>query len=244
MNKLACLYINKEVESMFYQDGDSKEYIVYEQEGFNRFLTKVFKWMLMAVLTSGAVAYGVVRLLPYTLVVPVLFVGIIAQIIIVLKMFKLEKLSLKSLFSTFAAYSVTTGITMSVVYYKFSVANIVISFFSAAVFFGVMALYGATTKKDLSEVGSIGFVGLMTIIILTIVNIFLRSSMLNLLLAYAGVAVFLGLTAYDIKKLKDIYCDKNGMVGEREILMGSFTLYLDFMNLFIRILEILGREKK
>lgn len=229
---------------MFYQDRDSREYIVYDQEGFGRFLTRVFKWMLMALLTSGAVAYGVVSLLPTNMAIPVMFVGIIAQIVIVVKMFKLSKLSLKSMFGVFAAYSVTTGITMSVIYYRFSLANIVISFLAAAVFFGVMALYGATTKKDLTKLGSLGVVSLITIIALTLVNIFLRFSVLDLLLAYAGVAVFLALTAYDVKKLKDIYYESNGLVGEREVLMGAFTLYLEFMNLFIRILEILGREKK
>lgn len=229
---------------MFYRDEDSKEYVVYEQEGFTNFLTKVFRWMLMALLTSGIVAYGVVVILPERMKIPVWVIGMVAQIVIFIKMTRINKLSLKSMLATFAAYSVTTGITMSVVYYSFSLANIVISFFAAAIFFGVMAVYGATTKKDLSKIGSLGSVALITIIVLTIANFLLRSSMLNLILAYSGVAVFLGLTAYDIKKLKDIYQERNGLVGEREILLGAFTLYLEFMNLFVNILEILGKEKK
>lgn len=229
---------------MFYQDRDSREYIVYEKEGFSRFLVKVFEWMLVALLASGVVSYGVVSLLPRNMVMPVIIVGIVAQVVTVFKMLNLSKLSFKSMLARFAAYSVTTGITMSVIYYRFSLANIVISFVAAAVFFGVMALYGVTTKKDLTRLGSMGIVALIAIMILTIVNVFLRFSVLDLLLAYAGVAVFLALTAYDVKKLRDIYYEKDGLVSERDVLMGAFTLYLEFMNLFIRVLDILGRDKK
>lgn len=234
----------KEVCFMYYQDKDSREYVVYEQEGFNKFLVKVFKWMFLALLTSGFFSYVVEKVLPMSVVGPVVFAALMVEIVIVVWTYNMKKFGVKKIFGMFIAYSITNGISLSIINYKFSVEDMMIAFFAAAIFFGVMVLYGLRTDKDLTSLGTIGSVALIAIIILTIANIFLGFSVLDLILEYMGVAVFLGLTAYDINMLKSMYYESNGLVGEKEVLLGAFSLYLEFVNLFIRVLRILkGKEK-
>ena len=123
-----------------------------------------------------------------------------------------------------------------------SIANV---FFITAGTFGVMAFLGYTTKKDLTSLGRMMFIGLIGIIIATIVNLFLGSSMLNMIVSYVGVVIFVGLTAYDSQKIKHMLYEADSMDegAQKLALLGSLTLYLDFINLFLMLLRIFGGNK-
>ncbi|MBP5426362.1 MAG: Bax inhibitor-1/YccA family protein [Clostridiales bacterium] len=228
---------------MFYEE---RECEVVETEGFGKFLVRVFAWMFLGVFMSASAAFIVTNLLPIRAVVGVVIGSVVVQIIvaIVIAVVKLNKISYGKLLGLFSIYSISTGAALTLIQYKYSLANIAISFLAAAVFFGVMAFYGATTKKDLTSVGAVSVVTLIAIIAVTVINIFLKFGWLNLVLSYISVAVFLALTAYDVKRLKDIYIDNNGVVSDKIVLWGALDLYLEFVNLFIRILEILGKSEK
>jgi uncharacterized protein len=142
------------------------------------------------------------------------------------------------------AYSVLNGITLSLIFYTYTASSIAFVFFISAAFFGFMSVYGLVTKTDLTSLGSLLFMGLIGIIIASVVNIFLRSSGLNWLISFVGVAVFLGLTAYDSQKIKNIHFSFAGTNKEKNVsIIGALTLYLDFINLFLFILRILGRRR-
>jgi len=142
----------------------------------------------------------------------------------------------------FLGYAALNGLTLTPFVLIFAKATVASAFFISSAMFGGMALWGATTKKDLSSIGSIAFMGLFGIIIASIVNIFLRSSGMQMIISYVGVAVFTGLTAYDVQKLKRL-AHSNHSIGGLAI-MGALTLYLDFINLFIMTLSILGGNRR
>ena len=128
------------------------------------------------------------------------------------------------------------------VYALTSIANV---FFITAGTFAVMAFIGYTTKKDLTSLGRMLFMGLIGIIIATVVNIFLGSSMLNMIVSYVGILVFIGLTAYDSQKIKRLLytADSTDESAQKSALLGSLTLYLDFINLFLMLLRIFGGNR-
>jgi FtsH-binding integral membrane protein len=137
---------------------------------------------------------------------------------------------------------VINGVTLSFIFLAFTQESITSVFFITAATFGAMAAYGYFTKSDLSSWGKILFMALIGIIIATIVNIFLNSSMLNMIVSYAGVLIFVGLTAYDTQKIKErlSMADSADETAQKIALMGALSLYLDFINLFIYLLRIFG----
>jgi FtsH-binding integral membrane protein len=145
----------------------------------------------------------------------------------------------------FLLYSALNGLTMSIIFLIYTSASIASTFFITAGTFGVMSAYGYFTKKDLTSIGNIAFMGLIGIIIASIVNIFLQSSMLYWLVTYAGVLVFVGLTAYDTQKIKkmSLEMDIESEEGSKGAIMGALALYLDFINMFIFLLRIFGQRK-
>ena len=157
----------------------------------------------------------------------------------------INKLSLTTATLLFILYSVINGATLSSIFIVYDISTIGNVFFITAGTFGAMALYGYTTKKDLSGLGKLLFMGLIGIIIATLVNVFLvKSAGFDLLLSYAGVLIFVGLTAYDSQKIKEMcssieYADAS---AQKLSLLGALTLYLDFINLFLYLLRIFGRR--
>ena len=211
------------------------------------FFRGVFTWMFLGLLFTGVISYAIasnVSILQLILGNPILFYGIIGlQFIAVITLSAaITKLPAEVAEFIFILYSALTGVTFSTLFVAYTSDSIASTFFVTAISFGVMALMGYTTKADLTKMGTFMMAGLIAIILGFVVNIFLHSSALLLLLSVVGVIVFLGLTAYDMQKLKKIYLA--GAFDERkETVLGALTLYLDFINLFLMLLNIMGNRR-
>lgn len=144
----------------------------------------------------------------------------------------------------FAAYSYLTGVTCSILFVAYTTASITVIFLVTAAIFAIMAIFGLVTKKDLSSAGSILMMGLLGIIIVSFVNLFLlKSSMLDTIICGIGVLIFVGLTAYDTQKIKRLVAVSNDGNVLTLALMGAFELYLDFINLFLKLLRLFGKKR-
>ena len=145
----------------------------------------------------------------------------------------------------FVLYSIVNGATLSVIFLAYTMTSIASVFFITAGTFAVMAFIGYTTKTDLTSFGKMLMMGLIGIILATVVNIFIGSSMLNMIVSYVGVVVFVGLTACDSQKIKNLLYQVDNMSEEAQklALLGSLTLYLDFINLFLMLLRIFGGNR-
>jgi hypothetical protein len=136
------------------------------------------------------------------------------------------------------------GVSLSSIFIVYTTASITQVFFVAAATFGAMSLYGYTTSRDLTAWGSFLFMGLIGVIIAMVVNIFLASSALEFAISIIGVLVFVGLTAYDTQKIKEMYyVGDDGTVAGRKAIMGALRLYLDFINLFLMLLRLFGQSR-
>ena len=157
---------------------------------------------------------------------------------------RLNKLSLTSATMMFIGYSVLNGVTLASIFLVYTMSSIASTFFICAATFGVMSAYGAMTKTDLSSMGKLLFMGLIGLIIATLVNVFVGNSMLDLIISYVGVLVFVGLTAWDTQKIKMMLADADYMdeSTQKLALIGALSLYLDFVNLFLYLLRIFGKR--
>lgn len=217
---------------------------------FPALMRKVFVWMTLALAITGLTAYGVATspaILSLIFSSNVTFFGlIIAEFALVFAISgAINRLSLSTATLLFILYSVINGATLSTIFFAFSVATIGKVFFITAGTFGAMALVGYTTKTDLTSMGKLLFMALLGIIIASLVNIFVGSSGLDLILSYVGVLVFVGLTAYDTQKIKQM-CQAAPDAGEsaqKLALIGALSLYLDFINLFLYLLRIFGNNR-
>lgn len=144
----------------------------------------------------------------------------------------------------FLLYSLVNGITLSVIFFAFSIDSIVSIFLSTMLMFGALALYGAKTKRDLTGFGTFATFGLFGLVIALLVNIFLQNTVFDLILAWIGVIIFIVLTAYDVQKIKALSVHvQNDEDIQRASVMGALTLYLDFINLFLSLLRIFGKRR-
>ncbi|MCX7710009.1 MAG: Bax inhibitor-1/YccA family protein [Clostridia bacterium] len=209
---------------------------------------RVFGWMFIGLIITGVTAVftanalltgaiGFSRLMFYSLIAVELgLVWFLAS--------RAMKMSYGAAATAFAIYSVVNGVTLSTIFLAYTASSIAYVFFISAAFFGFMSVYGIVTKQDLTSLGSLFFMGLIGLIITSVINIFLRSSTLDWIISFVGVAIFLGLTAYDSQKIKDIHYAYAGTDKERNVaIVGALTLYLDFVNLFLYILRILGKRR-
>ena len=146
----------------------------------------------------------------------------------------------------FWVFSALMGVSLSSIFLVYTHTSIVRVFFITAATFGALSLYGYTTKRDMTGIGSFLFMGLIGIIIASLVNLFLASSMLQFMVSVIGVLVFAGLTAYDTQRLKNDYiygyASQGGAVAERAAIIGALSLYLNFINLFTLLLQLLGQR--
>jgi FtsH-binding integral membrane protein len=202
---------------------------------------------LALAITAGAAYYVAESGLVYSLFNSGLIWGlIIAELVLVIALSAaIRKLSLTVATIMFVIYSLINGVTLSSIFVAYEIKTIGTVFLITAATFGAMAVLGYTTKKDLSGMGRFMLIALIGVIIATLVNIFfLKSAGFDLLLSYAGVLIFAGLTAYDTQKIKEMcnsfeYADAS---AQKLALLGALSLYLDFINLFIYLLRIFGRR--
>lgn len=212
-------------------------------------MRKVYVWMTLALAITGFTAYAVASTPNLQEIVLlnswVMWGLIIAEFALVMGIsWGINRLSLTTATLLFILYSVINGATLSVIFVAYSIGTISKVFFITAGTFAVMAFFGYVTKTDLSKLGKIMFMALIGIIIATIVNIFVKSSGLDLILSYLGVFVFVGLTAYDTQKIKQMLWQVGDMSesAQKIALLGALSLYLDFINLFLYLLRIFGRR--
>ncbi|MDB5063315.1 MAG: hypothetical protein JWP67_3158 [Mucilaginibacter sp.] len=225
---------------------------VENADASRRFIANVFVWMFVALGISAVCSYifafnpGLSAMLrdPETgsnnLLGTVVMFAPLAFILVI--SFGFNKLSYFTLLLAFIAFSAIMGISLSYIFFRYSVGTISSVFITSSVVFGVMAVGGYITHQDLTKFGSIMIMLLIGIIVASLLNIFMQSSSLDLIISYVGVAVFVGLTAYDVQKLKRIGAglEYGDATASKMAIMGALTLYLDFINLFLMLLRVFG----
>ncbi len=214
----------------------------------NTLVRSVYIWMCAALLLTGGTASlvaGSPRLLEVIFGNSFLFWAIlIAQFGLVWAISaKVTSFSLSMLSGLFMLYSVLTGLTFSVYFLAFTAESIASTFFITAGTFAVMSIYGFVTKRDLTKIGNLALMALIGMIIASVVNIFLHSTMLNWIVTYIGVLVFVGLIAWDTQKIKALASAQDNEFTQKLAICGALSLYLDFINLFIMLLRIFGQRK-
>ena len=158
--------------------------------------------------------------------------------------FRISKMSVGAAQVTFWGYAALLGVSLSFIFAAYTASSITQVFFIAAATFGAMSLWGYTTNRDLTGMGSFLFMGLIGIILASVVNIFIGSSAIGFAVSVIGVLVFTGLTAYDTQKIKNLYSvNDDGTVAGRKAIMGALTLYLDFLNIFLFMLQLFGDRR-
>lgn len=213
-------------------------------------IRKVYTWMALALVITGICAYGVAASPALTSLIfssKITFYGLlIAEFALVMFISsRIDSLSLSTATLLFTLYSAINGLTLSVIFLVYDITTIGQVFFITAGTFGAMALFGYYTKKDLSVIGQTLYMALIGLILATLVNLFMRSDMLDYILSYIGVGIFVGLTAWDSQKIKRILSEMNdtGEEAQKFALLGALTLYLDFINLFLYLLRIFSKRR-
>ena len=238
------------------QNQQSSGFAINEKERgltnvFSALMRKVYLWMTLALVITGVTAYGVATsptLLMTIMTSRGLMWGlIIAEFILVFAISgAINRLSLSTATLLFIIYSVLNGAMLSSIFVIYEPMVIAKVFFITAGTFGAMAFYGYSTKKDLTSIGKILFMALIGLIIATVVNMFLKSPGFDYILSYVGVAIFIGLTAWDSQKIKQMRQTQYDMSegAQKLALLGALTLYLDFSNLFLYLLRIFGGSNR
>ena len=213
----------------------------------NAVMRNVYGWMTMGLLVTAAVALGVSN----SGFIPdqgLMMIAIFGQLGLVLGLsFAINRISATAAGMLFFLYSALTGFTFSILFIVFSIGSIAAAFLSTAGVFGAMTIYGLTTKTDLTKMGSYLMMGLFGLIIASIVNIFLGSSMIDFMISIFGVLLFTGLTAWDTQRIAAMAATRKMKVDSDDTLkfsiMGALTLYLDFINLFLFMLRLFGGRR-
>lgn len=236
-------------------------------EGLRAYMIRVYNLMAMGLAITGLAALGTVWLattgdassaaaaLPNGKMLtglgavlygsPLRWVVMLAPLAFVLLLsFRVHKMSLSAAQTTFWAFAAVMGISLSSIFLVYTTGSIVQTFFITATAFGALSLFGYTTKRDLTGMGTFLFMGLIGLIIAMVVNIFLASPAIQFAISAIGVLIFAGLTAYDTQKIKEMYWEGDDvLVAGRKAIMGALTLYLDFINLFTFLLQFLGNRE-
>jgi len=225
------------------------------KESTKSFVSNVFSLMFTALIISGLSAIwfstesmkeiimnnhnGVIKLTTIGWIVSLSPLGLV-----LLMGAGFQKFSVKTLLAIFLIYSTLTGISLSTIFSVYTTSSIASTFFISSLTFGVMALTGYTTKTDLTKMGSFLYMALIGIIIASLINWFMQSEQLDYIISIIGVLVFTGLTAYDVQKIKNIgsQVEQGSKSAQKLMIMGALTLYLDFINLFLMLLRLLGNR--
>jgi len=215
----------------------------------NGFIQSVYNWMAIGLGLTGFVAFYVANsesLLRLIFGNQLIFFGlIIAELALVFTLSaRVHKMEASTATGLFVLYAVLNGVTISSIFLIYTSSSITSTFFVCAATFVACSIYGMTTKRDLTSVGGFMVMGLIGIIIASLVNLFVRSSAMSMIISYIGVFIFVGLTAYDTQKLKTMALSQpDGLeagVIRKGAIIGALSLYLDFINLFLMLLRILG----
>src|SRR6185437_15951984 len=200
--------------------------------GLRSYMLRVYNYMLVGLLLTGATAYAVAE-------IPAI------RALVFFISFRITRMSLATAQTSFWAYAGINGIALAPIVLAYAGADVAQAFFVTAATFGAMSLYGYTTQRDLTGFGSFLFMGLIGIVIAMIVQFFLQSAVMNFVISVIGVLVFTGLTAYDTQWIKNAYVsgDDTATAGKKAI-YGALKLYLDFINLFLFILRLMGNGRR
>jgi len=237
-------------EEMNYQSLSSRQREWNSSLAFSALMRKVYVWMSLALVITALAAYGVATNPVMTEILlsnPVLMWGIVgAELLLVIGLGAgVNKMSLTVATTLFIVYSILNGVMLSSIFFVYSLGSITTVFLITAATFGVMSLYGYVTQKDLTSWGRLLMMALIGLIIATIVNVFVASPGLTLIASYVGVLVFVGLTAYDTQRIKQMFltAPDAGEHMQKYALLGALNLYLDFVNLFLYLLRIFGKRE-
>ena len=229
-------------------------------EGLRAYMLKVYNYMTTGLVLTGFIAYffGKASVEAYvpggvilTAVGNILFNSGLSFVIMLAPLgfvfylsARINKMSTTSAQITFWLFASIMGLSLASIFVQFTHSSIARVFFITAGTFGAMSLYGYTTKRDLTKLGGFLFMGLIGVIIASIVNIFFQSGMMAFVISVIGVLVFVGLTAYDTQNIKNMYYGGDSEeIGSKKALMGALKLYLDFINLFILLLQLFGQRR-
>ena len=229
--------------------------------GLRSYMLKVYNYMETGVLLTGIISLisfklsadisatgQIIALKPYGNAIfnsGLKWVIMLAPLAVIFYMsFGINKMSTSKAQTVFWIFTILMGLSLSWVLIVFTGISVARVFFITSATFGAMSIYGYTTKRDLTKLGSFLMMGLFGIIIASLVNIFMKSSMMYFVISIIGVLVFVGLTAYDTQKIKNMYLvsDSGELMGKKAV-MGALTLYLDFINLFIMLLRLFGQRR-
>lgn len=230
-----------------FNEFSSNTYQVNRDETVQVVISKTFLFMFLALIISAVSAFWTVTSEFYVNIFTndILFYGLLigeVVLVIVAETTMKKNLVLPSAL-LFIAYSVVNGMTLSSILLVYTMESIFSIFLIAAIIFGVMAVFGFVTKRDLNALGTIGMMGLLGVIIVSIVNIFiLKSNGLSILLSAVGLAIFIGLTAYDLQKIKEMARNNVATSNNVLALYGALILYLDFINIFLKLLRLFGKK--
>ncbi len=229
---------------------------IYKQRtdvSVNAFVRSVYNWMCMGLAITGLIAWYVSGNTAFVDMIKrgnmgLFFILMIAELGLVVAISGfISKMKASTATALFILYSGLNGFTMSFIFLAYTASSIASTFFICALTFLACSVYGWTTKKDLTSIGSFMFMGLIGIIIASVVNMFIHSSALYYGISYIGVVVFVGLTAYDTQKIKDMALAQpaglDGEVVRKGAILGALSLYLDFINLFLMLLRIFGNRR-
>jgi uncharacterized protein len=214
------------------------------------FFNSVYAWMTAGLALTGLVAWQVSQHIDWAVKIfhgPVFILLVIAQFACVIAISAaIQRIPATIATVLFLVYAALNGLTLSGFFIVYTHASLLGAFAATAGMFGVMSAYGMLTKSDLSGLGKILFMGLIGLVIATVVNLFLHSSGLQWLLTYAGIAIFTGLTAYDTNRLRQVAISTAGdaAMAARLSISGALMLYLDFLNLFIYMVQIMGDRRQ
>jgi FtsH-binding integral membrane protein len=215
------------------------------------FMSAVFGWMALGLAITGGVAAfvasvpGLAQAIVFNRLV--FFSIIILQLVLVFRLAGTVASTISASMATimFLFYAALNGLTLSVIFLVYSRSSIATSFFVTAGSFGIMSAYGYFTKTDLTAIGNLCFMALIGLILASFVNLWFHNPTVMWITTYAGILIFVGLTAYDTQKIKQLYRgDENSEEEEKEAISGALALYLDFINLFLDILRLMGQQKE
>ena len=226
-------------------------------EGLRSYMLRVYNYMTTGLALTGIIAYLVANT-PAVLnlfyqagpqgqvsATPLAWIAMLSPLAFVMVLsFGIQRMKASTAQLVFWLFASVMGLSLSHIFLQFTGASIARVFFITAATFAAMSLYGYTTKRDLSGLGNFLFMGLIGIVIASVVNIFIGSSMMQFVISVLGVLIFVGLTAYDTQKIKSVYEEADGAeVMTKKAIMGALTLYLDFINLFLMLLRLFGERR-
>ena len=221
--------------------------VINSENKMSKFFSKVYLWMFIGLLTSGVVAYytAVTESMLYFVSKYFTFIIILELIVVIAFSALRRKVSPLVAKILFLVYSIISGITLSSIFLVYEIGSIGMVFLSSALMFGLLAIYGYVTKTSLTSLGKILLFALIAVVIMSIINMFIGNSSFSIFISIVSIVIFLGLTAYDMQKLKAVYNYYENDEAElsKASIYGALDLYLDFINIFLDLLRLFGKSR-